>query len=45
MMIRLLFETKLGDRLCALIERKLNRALDTAERWPGVRLVPLGTIQ
>lgn len=41
----LVFETRLGDYLCALIERRLNRALDTTERWPGVRLVPLSTIQ
>lgn len=44
-MIWLMFETRFGDRLCAWLECKLNLALDTTERWPGVRLVSLNEIQ
>lgn len=44
-MIWLVFETRIGDHLCALIERKLNLALITTENWPGLRLVLLSKIQ
>jgi hypothetical protein len=43
-MIWLMFETKFGDRLCALIERKLNRALVTTKTWPGIGWIRLSEI-